>query len=309
MSTISPKKIYDEVSKKVIGQEEAKRTISNAMFLHFVNYCRTYDNKEAEAKKCNVLLMGPTGSGKTYIVREAVKAVQKMTGWDVCPMLEVDCTSISAPGWTGDDLDALIGGHYDEHGSNEACFNSSVVFLDEFDKICKSAVGSGGTDHNRNTQYSMLKTIEGTQIKHKKRTIDTSKMLFIMAGNFSEVRQLEADRGHVMGFRSPEVEETYVDFHTELEEVGMATQLVGRTPYVAKLNYLTEEELTIILNEHDIPEMEKTWKFLDSKLEIDKDVQKQLVRNAFERKTGARGLQFDLAKHLEDQLFSLEMKI
>lgn len=310
---ISPKAIYEEISKTVIGQEQAKRMVSNVVFLHFVRYIQSV--KEGKLlKKTNSLLMGPTGCGKTFIVREASKAIRKLTGYPICPVLEVDCTELTARGWEGDSLTDHIKDHYEEFGENEATFNSTIVFLDEFDKLCKPAVSSSGNDHNRLTQYNLLKTIEGAEIKIKSsygipRKISTHKMMFIMAGNFSEVRALREQRKNVMGFRQATEEEKFVDFHTELENVGMVTQLVGRTPHVAELYDLEPPDLKIILNEHLLPEIKDTWRYLNRDLNIsEKDIEK-IVQNCYTRKTGARGLQTDLAKHIEDDLFDAEFII
>jgi len=316
--TISPRKIYEEVSKTVVGQEQAKKLICNTVFMHFVRYLQLVSEGQT-SKKSNALLMGPTGCGKTYIVREASRAIQKLTGFPICPVLEVDCTELTGRGWEGDNLSDHIKDHYKEFGGNEASFNTSIVFLDEFDKLCKPAVGSGGHDHNRLTQYNLLKLIEGTEVKMDSKSpfasggsFNTHSILFIMAGNFSEIRRSREDsKKPSMGFSSENSEEKseFIDYHTELEANGMATQLVGRTPYIAELNALTSEELRIILDRYLIPELSQTWRYLRSDLVISEENKVEIVENCFKRKTGARGLQADLCKHVEDELFDLEFTL
>lgn len=312
MAILSPKAIYEEISKNVVGQEEAKRTVSNAIFLHFIRYCQYMKDGDVK-KKENVLLMGPTGSGKTYIVREACKALQKITGYpQMCPLLEVDCTELTGRGWEGDSISDVIKQHCVTCMAEDLQGSSSVIFLDEFDKLCKPAVGRGGQDHNRLTQYNLLKVVEGQTLKSDPRIgggqmFKTHNMLFIFAGNFSEIRHKRKEK--VMGFRKDSSDEKYVDYHTELDEMGMATQLVGRTPYIAELYELQEDELLTILNKHLLPDLESTWQFVDEELKLSSKAKKEIVSNCFKRKTGARGLQADLAKHLEDQIFNMEIKI
>lgn len=307
VGSISPRTIYEEVSKTVIGQDEAKKTIATAAFLHFVRFCQA-TIEGTEIKKSNALLMGPTGSGKTFIVRETAKAMRKLTGYDMFPVLELDCTEITARGWEGEDITSLLKNHYKEHGSNSHKFNSTIVFLDEFDKLCSPAVGRSGTDHNKQTQYNLLKTIEGTSLGK----FDTHKMLFIMAGNFPEIRAKRAETRNPWGFtdaNAPDEKEKYVDYHTELDEAGMATQLVGRTPFIGQLYDLEYDELNVILEDHLIPEVKSTFTFMGHDLDIPEDIKKDIINNTIDRKTGARGLSADLSKYMEEHMFDKEFKL
>jgi len=318
---ISPKMIYDEVCKTVVGQDEAKKMIANVVFLHMVRYGQCL--KEGKMlKKNNALLMGPTGTGKTFIVRETARALRKLTGLPLCPVLELDCTELSPRGWVGDSISELLNKHHEENRDNMDAFNTTIVFLDEFDKICKPAVSSSGTDHNRNTQYNLLKFIEGADLRGDKShgsknvPVGTHHMLFVMAGNFSEVRSARrakaAAKDKTLGFgltAAEELDKDFVDLHTELDKVGMATQLVGRTPFVGELTELQPIELRKILDDHLIPEYASTWKYLGKKLKVSDDAKEQIVQDCFRRKTGARGLQTDLAKVLEDDIFNTEVRI
>lgn len=309
---ISPKLIYNEVSKKVVGQEYAKKVISNAIFLHFVSYVQMLTEDAPYTNKPNVLITGPSGCGKTLIVREACSAVRKITGVPVCGMCEIDCTSLSAPGWVGQTLEEEIY-NFCKAGKEEKTFHDSgVIFLDEFDKLCKAAVGSGGTDHNRTTQYSLLKCIEGkvceVETKRGQGKIDTSHMLFILAGNFSEIRLNRQLKDKQLGFVAT-TEESYTDLHVEVERAGAATQIVGRIPYMCEIDALTEEELKEVLINHTIPMMRESWKPLRKQFEItDEDIDR-MVESCKERGTGARGLQTDLVKFVENQLFECELRI
>ena len=316
---LSPKMIYDELSTKIIGQDEAKKVVSNALFMHYIRYLQTMLDNKKDLKKSNVLLMGPTGCGKTYVVREGVKAIRKLTGYPICPLLEIDCTELTPRGWEGDDISGKIKDHYKRVGENEASFNTSVVFLDEFDKLCKPAIVRSGSDHNRNTQYNLLKVMEGCTLDVVRKTpygnvlereVDTSKMLFILAGNFSEVRENRVKK--TIGYHA--LEEAPVslkekDMLTELEKAGVVTQIIGRTPFVAELQALSLEELKAIVKEQLIPEYADTWKFMGEKLEVSEETIDTIAQKCYTRKTGARGLQSDLNKHLEEELFKIEFKL
>lgn len=307
MSRLTPRMIYNELCKTVIGQDEAKRMISTVIFMHFVRNMQTNITKE-KVSKSNALLMGPSGTGKTYIVKQAIKAIRDLTKYNICPLVEIDCTEITSRGWEGDDVSKFIKDHYDKC-NDEIVFNTSIIFLDEFDKLCNSTLSSRGSDPNRETQYNLLKTIEGMEISHRGNTFSTDKILFILAGNFPQIREKRAALGSKvsMGFTDTLTDQDrYVDVHTELDAAGMATQIVGRIPNVAELKDLTEEELTAILDTQLIPEYESTWKFLGRELSIPEDKRSKFVKSALERKTGARGLHCDVAKYLEGQAFDME---
>ena len=311
---LTPKMIYDEVNKTVVGQEEAKKVVANIVFMHFVRYMQNQLGENPATKKSNALLMGPTGCGKTYIVRETAKAIRKLTGYNVCPTLEVDCTELTPQGYVGDSIKDLLKEHAGEYGGEETALNTTIVFLDEFDKICMNQRGTSGLDMGRGAQYNILKVMEGLTIPavHKMGgstpEFDTSDFLFILAGNFAQIRSKRECTKKPIGFADHSTAEKFIDYHTELDEAGMATQLVGRTSQVGQLYNLNEPELMEILDRFLIPELESTWDFLGEELKVPKTAKKRIVNNCFRRKTGARGLETDLSKYLEDKIFKLKYK-
>ncbi len=154
--------------------------------------------------------------------------------------------------------------------------------------------------------------IEGCKIDHHGRKIDTSKMLFLLAGNFSEVRDARTKRDSQMGFPTgakAQEQTKYIDYHTELDNAGMVSQLVGRIGTVGELAPLTEQDLENILVQNAIPEYEKTWQFLNRELFIPPSVKKRIAKTCFERRTGGRGIASELAKYLEKELFDMELKL
>lgn len=317
MYGLSPQKMYERVNLTVVGQTEAKKVVCNALFLHFVRYVQSTKEDRPMAKS-NVLLMGPSGCGKTYLVREAARSIREITGWEICPVLEVDCTELSSRGWVGDNISDVIKSHHKslamEHAeTNEATFNSTIVFLDEFDKLCTPMFGNKGEDHNRNTQYNLLKMLEGCELSMGEKggsgqKIYTHKMLFIMAGNFSDVRAARKLKNKKIGFVGVSKNDDIPDIHSELEKAGMATQLVGRTPFMGEIYDLEPDDLRQILDRFAIPELEETWKFLGEELKVSEEAKDDIVAKCFKRKTGARGLQTDLAAYVADDLFTIEFR-
>lgn len=305
---ISPKEIYEYIDKYVSGQEEAKRAVSNAMFLHVVRFFEAFI-EGADHKPSSILLMGPSGTGKTEIVKRAVEAVVEISGYSICPLLEVDCTHLAATGWSGQHLDDLLSSHYTKYGKNEAQFASTVVFLDEFDKLCIPAFGQGGTDHNRQTLYNMLKTLEGVDVDYDgKRTFSTKKMMFVYAGAFSNVaNQRKADQ-KVMGFTSQKggMPTSVIQ---ELDRCGVPTQILGRINTYAELEKLTKKQLRdVLLNTKDnaLDKYKGTWKYLGKDLHISRYHIDKIVNKCYNNGTGARGLNAELYKHLERELFEMK---
>lgn len=311
MNKISPKMIYDYIDDRVVGQKAAKKMVSNAVFLHYVRFIQSYFQPEKQIKKSNLLLMGPSGNGKTLLVRIASEALSALVGYNVCPVLEVDCTTITGTGWVGHDMEELLERHYKDCG-NEDLFHSSIIILDEIDKICGSAISSGGTDHNKITQYSLLKYVEGTDIHIKsksKNKLSTHSMLFMFAGNFPQIRHEREKKNNYIGFTRSADELKNEESHTELEKAGMVTQLAGRISMVAELERLTKEELKEILVDFLIPDRMETFEFMGSSFRLKKQDIEEIVEECNKRNMGARGLEALLDQKLENRVFNCEFTL
>lgn len=308
IKSISPQGIYDYISNSVEGQEQAKRAISSAMFLHFTR-SMALGITGRQFKKSNALLLGPSGSGKTLIVREAIKAVSELSGYRMAPALEIDCTSLSARGWEGEHIEEMIEAHYKEHWKDEFAFKSSVIFLDEIDKMCMPAVGKGGTDHNRSTQYGLLKIVEGMEllISNGHIKVDTSNIMFVFAGNFPQIRHYRNSLDKpAMGFTDTGVKSVDIDLHKQLEAGGMITQLVGRISHIGELQALDKKQLRAILVKHILPEYIDMFDFLGYELTLSNYYIRKIVDEAADKGTGARGLQSALDRTLESDIFAMD---
>lgn len=307
---ISPELIHAVIDQTVIGQDQAKKVISMAMFMHFARTAFLAKSKKP-FKKSNPLLLGPSGNGKTLLVRAASKAVRELSGYGIAPILEVDCTGLTSKGWAGDDLSDLLQSHYRKHFKQRAAFDSTVVFLDEIDKLCMPQVGKGGTDHNRATQYGLLKAVEGMKITLEGDIdIDTGGMMFVFAGNFPQIRHNLAKRDKLsMGFGATDVaKKKKVDVHQQLEEGGMITQLVGRISTVGRLDKLTKKELRQILVGHVIPEYKDLIDFLNHDLTISDYHLRKIVEEAYDKGTGARGLQAAVDAHIQKMMYHVSIE-
>ena len=317
VSVLTPKKIFDEISKTIVGQTKAKRVISNAMYLHLVKLLDFSVEKETNPNaimknKSNVLLMGPSGCGKTYLVRTAVQAIRDLVGIEIFPLLEIDSTGVTAKGWKGDDIDEIIGDFYkNKLGGNKELFSTAIIYMDEFDKMAIPAIGTGGTDHNKTAQYSLLKLVEGKDVETKGEgafatsdIINTSNVLFIFAGNFLDVRSKRKDTGSKLGFTHNNLHEAIVNHHEALIETGVVTELVGRIGYTAELEQLTKEELVQILVTHVVPDTERLLHLVGIDLQSKITEFEKIAENAIKRGTGARGLDVELLSALEEEIFN-----
>lgn len=293
---ISPKLIFEEIDKKVVGQDDAKRAVSSSIFLHALRFMQESLHEGSVTKKSNMMLLGPTGVGKTYMIREAAKAAQKLIGNNnLFPILEVDCTELTARGWTGDDISEVVKKHKSRHAFQPGAYETTIIFLDEFDKLTIPSIGTGGTDHAKNTQYNILKIMEGP-------------MLFILAGNFAHVRHKRKENAkQSIGFGDRTEGNNDIDIYNELDKSGVATQILGRVSSIAELEQLDSKQLNTILNEHLLPEYRSLFEFIGESLRVPKKVKDSIVAKAIERKTGARGLNADLSKYIEDKLFDIEI--
>lgn len=304
---ITPKAIYNELSKEVIGQEDAKKILSVAIVNHYkrIKYNLNID-------KSNVLIIGPSGCGKTLLAKTLAKII------DV-PLAIVDATVYTEAGYVGEDVENILLRLLQNANYDKELAERGIVFIDEIDKLARKSENPSITRDvsGEGVQNSLLKIIEGNQInippqggrKHPYQeyiTFDTSKVLFICAGAFDglKLKNTEQYLGIMKTSKNQEV-----DVNSELIKYGLIPEILGRLPVLVKMNALTKVELKNILFLKDygmISQYEKLLEIDDVSLKIDDSAIDKIVDLAYNSRKGARGLKQELEKILIDVMFDIE---
>jgi ATP-dependent Clp protease ATP-binding subunit ClpX len=315
MTTIlSPKKIYEHLDKRVVGQEEAKRILSAAGFLHAsktLYWKKTYQ-EAPHIRSSNVLLMGPSGCGKTYMV-------QTMAEYLGMPYLEINARGLSNEGYKGMSIsDHFEAFHKSYPAKDRSQLLHSVVFLDEFDKICGESGGSAGW--NTSLQHSLLKVLEGGKVdfpnsdgpfsRQNKRNISTAHMLFVIGGNFQAVRD-HIRRPKTIGFH--DAEKPKIDIHEQLIKVGMIQEIAGRISLMAEVQQLSRKDLKRALTkaENNIYQQYRLLyqEMFSKQLKLSPYQLDKIVGICMNKKIGARGLQASLDQYMINMLFEEEIDL
>jgi len=314
------KKILDEY---VIGQERAKKVLSVAVYNHYKRIFRKDELQgDIELNKSNVLLIGPTGSGKTLLAQTISKYL------DV-PLAIADATSLTEAGYVGDDIENVVTRLVQAAGGDIEKAQRGIIFIDEIDKIARMSENRSITRDvsGEGVQQALLKIIEGAVVnvppkggrKHPGQDslqVDTTNILFICGGAFYGLEDIikRKQGSNVLGFnqdKKSKVEQDKIISNVETDDLvkyGLIPELIGRLHMIATLNEITKEDMVHILTEPKnalIKQYIKLFEMDNVTLEFEKDALLELANLAIIRKTGARGLRSILEDIMLDIMFDL----
>ena len=320
----SPAEIYKHLDDYVVGQERAKKLLSVSAHNHYKRlmiYKESDFDKSKKLDKTNIMLIGPTGSGKTYLVKHLAEFLG-------VPYYIADATSLTSAGYVGKDVDSVIEGLINNAKDNYDAAGTGIIFIDEFDKIARRTDGSGRRDvGGEGVQQALLKLIEGSQVEIERSNgfgkvrfqIDTSNIFFIVGGAFDGLEKIIGSRKQEVspsiGFgKSIDKEEPTKDFFAEvktedLEMFGFIPEILGRIPLIATLNELTKDELVFILTKvknNLMHQYTKLFEYSQIDLNITDEAIDLIAHEAIERKIGARGLRALMEELLLEYMFELE---